>query len=190
MAIYYFSCDIYLLVTILVMISTRFNTYKAFALIVALTVVALTADQITGSHLIQNSVLGYDPMAGARYYGIGNEYMGILLGSSIVLAGAFYQKYPHGGWLPVIALFFVFQSVIIGSPQLGANSDGMITAPAAFLVTLLMLKNLRISPQTVLLVLAGVIAVTVGFTVYDMTRPVELQTHIGRAANQILLGGW
>jgi hypothetical protein len=179
-----------LLVTILVMISTRFNTYKAFALIVALTVVALTADQITGSHLIQNSVLGYDPMAGARYYGIGNEYMGILLGSSIVLAGAFYQKYPHGGWLPVIALFFVFQSVIIGSPQLGANSDGMITAPAAFLVTLLMLKNLRISPQTVLLVLAGVIAVTVGFTVYDMTRPVELQTHIGRAANQILLGGW
>ena len=90
----------------------------------------------------------------------------------------------------MIALFFVFQSVIIGSPQLGANSDGMITAPAAFLVTLLMLKNLRISPQTVLLVLAGVIAVTVGFTVYDMTRPVELQTHIGRAANQILLGGW
>ena len=54
-----------LLVTILVMISTCFNTYKAFALIVALTVVALTADQITGSHLIQNSVLGYDPMAGA-----------------------------------------------------------------------------------------------------------------------------
>jgi len=179
-----------LLITILVMKLTGSNAYKAFALTAALTVIALTADQITGSHLIQNSVLGYDPMAGARYYGIGNEYMGILLGSSIALAGSFYQKYSQRGWLPVIALFFIFQSIIIGSPQLGANSDGMITAPAAFLVTLLLLGNLRIRPRTILLVLAGVAVVAAGFTVYDMTRPVELQTHIGRAANQILMGGW
>lgn len=178
------------LATMLVMKLTGFNAYQAFTLTAVLTVIALTIDQMSGSHLIQSSVLGYDPMAGARYYGIGNEYLGILLGSSIAMAGSFYQKYPQRGWLPVIALFFVFQAIIIGSPQLGAQSDGMITAPAAFLVTLLMLGNLRISPRIVLLVVAGILVITTGFTVYDMNRPVELQTHIGRAANQILLGGW
>ena len=179
-----------LLVTLVLMKLTHNNAYQAFVIILVLTVIALNVDLMTGSHLIQNSVLGYDPMAGARYYGIGNEYLGILLGSSIALAGSFYQTYPKRGWLLVIALFFIFQSIIMASPQLGAQSDGMITAPAAFLITLLMLGEIRIRPQTILWILVGVIVVAGGFTLYDMTRPLELQSHIGRAANQILLGGW
>ena len=179
-----------LLVTLVLMKLTRHNAYQAFVVTLFLTVITLNIDLMTGSHLIQNSVLGYDPMAGARYYGIGNEYLGILLGSSIALAGSFYQKYPQRGWLLVMALFFAFQSVLMASPQLGAQSDGMITAPAAFLITLLMLGEIRIRPQTILWILAGVLVVAGGFTLYDMTRPLELQSHIGRAANQILLGGW
>jgi len=35
-----------------------------------------------------------------------------------------------------------------------------------------------------------VILVAAGGTFYDMQRPVEMQTHIGRAANQIVAGGW
>jgi hypothetical protein len=34
------------------------------------------------------SLLGYDPMIGARYYGMGNEYMGALLGSGELQRGA------------------------------------------------------------------------------------------------------
>ena len=128
-----------LLVTLVLMKLTRHNAYQAFVVTLFLTVITLNIDLMTGSHLIQNSVLGYDPMAGARYYGIGNEYLGILLGRSIALAGSFYQKYPQRGWLLVMSLFFAFHSVLIASPQLGAQSDGMITAPAAFLITLLML---------------------------------------------------
>lgn len=176
--------------TMLLMKITGCNGFGAFTAAVALTVIALTADLLAGSHLIHFSILGYDPMAGARYYGIGNEYMGILLGSSVALAGSFYQKYPQRGWLTVIALIFVFLAVVIASPQLGANSDGMITAPAAFLVTLILLGDLRIRPRTILLVLAGIIIAVAGFTVYDMSRPVEMQSHIGRAAHQILTGGW
>lgn len=178
------------LVTVLLMIITRGNGFKAFTIAAFLTVLAISIDLLTGSHLIQSSVLGYDPMAGARYYGIGNEYMGILLGSSIALAGAVYQKYSQRFWLIAIVLLFIFQAFLIASPQLGANSDGMLTAPAAFLITLLLLGDLRIRPQTILVVLLVVILAAIGFTVYDMGRPVELQTHIGRAAHQIAFGGW
>ena len=176
--------------TLLLIKITGGNAYRAFTITTLLTVIALNVDVLTGCNLIHFSILGYDPMAGARYYGIGNEYMGILLGSSIALAGSFYQKYSQRGWLALITFLFVFQAAVIASPQLEANSDGMLTAPAAFLVTLLLLGALRIRPPTILLVLAGILLVAVGFTVYDMARPVELQSHVGRAAHQILTGGW
>lgn len=179
-----------LAVTLLLIKIADGNTYRAFSISIILTVIALNVDILTGCNLIHFSILGYDPMAGARYYGIGNEYMGILLGSSIALAGSYYQKYPKRGWLVLIAFLFVFQAVVIASPQLGANSDGMLTAPAAFLVTLLLLGELRIRPRTVLLVVAGMILVAAAFTLYDMSRPVEMQSHIGRAAHQVLTGGW
>lgn len=177
-------------VTAVVMGATRRNGFQAFSLLIVLTVLALNVDLLTGSHLIQSSVLGYDPMAGARYYGIGNEFMGILLGSSIALAGVAYQRYTQRWLLPVIGLFLAFQAFIMASPQLGANSDGMLTAPAAFLVTLILLGNLSIRPRTVFLVLGAVALAALAFTFYDMGRAPEVQTHIGRAAHQIAVGGW
>ena len=48
-----------------------------------ITVLLLIIDQITGAHLISCSPLGYDLINGSRYYGIGNEYMGILLELSV-----------------------------------------------------------------------------------------------------------
>ena len=30
------------------------------------------------------SMLGYDPIGGSRYYGLGNEYMGVLIGSLVI----------------------------------------------------------------------------------------------------------
>ncbi|NOU97469.1 hypothetical protein GC093_30220, partial [Paenibacillus sp. LMG 31456] len=41
-------------------------------------------DGFHGSIAMQRSVLGYDPMIGARYYGIGNEFMGVLLGAALL----------------------------------------------------------------------------------------------------------
>jgi hypothetical protein len=39
--------------------------------------------------------------------------------------------------------------------------------------------------------IAGIVLMSIlGLTLYDMHRPVEMQTHIGRAANQIASGGW
>jgi hypothetical protein len=51
----------------------------------AVTAVALLADGALGAEGMKRSVLGYDPIIGARYYGIGNEYMGALIGA-VVLA--------------------------------------------------------------------------------------------------------
>jgi hypothetical protein len=165
------------------------NAYRAFVIISFITVLSLDIDVLTGTNLIQCSVLGYDPMAGARYYGIGNEYMGILIGASITSAAALYESFKNRWTLMVVSLFFIFQCALIGLPSLGANSDGLITAPLAFLVTLYLFSELRISLIGLLSILGIVVLSVLGISIYDLSRPVELQSHIGRAANQIFSGG-
>ncbi|MBP1762656.1 MAG: hypothetical protein H6Q64_2198, partial [Firmicutes bacterium] len=166
------------------------SAYKSFAAISLITIFMINLDIILGAPMIKSSLLGYDPMTGARYYGIGNEYMGILIGSSIAVSTTLFEKYKKRWLLAVIAVFFAFECYLIAGPTLGANSDGLLTAPAAFLVTFLLLRQTKINLRTIAALLGVVFAVAAGGTLYDMHRPVELQTHIGRAANQIFAGGW
>ncbi len=179
-----------IILTFLSLLLCKGNGFLAFVVLSIVTVLALDMDVLTGTHLIQCSVLGYDPMSGARYYGIGNEYMGILIGASIAAGAALYEKRKNQWTLLCIALFFFAQCYLIGMPSLGAQSDGVITAPLAFLVSLYLFSEIRLSFIGYLSI-AGIIILTVlGVSYYDMNRPPELQSHIGRAASQIMGGGW
>jgi len=164
--------------------------FKAFIALSILTAVAINIDILTGAAMIKSSVLGYDPMSGARYYGIGNEYMGILIGSTVAVAVAVYERFNSRWMLYVIGLVLLSQCYLIGGPSLGANSDGMLTAPAAFLITLALLAKLKIRPRLLLAFVGVILVIILGFTYFDMHRAPELQSHIGRAANQIALNGW
>ncbi|MFD0697575.1 hypothetical protein ACFQZT_26205 [Paenibacillus sp. GCM10027628] len=52
----------------------------------------IAVDGCTGAHAMKYSALGYDPMIGARYYGIGNEYMGVLIGALVLGVTAALQR--------------------------------------------------------------------------------------------------
>ncbi|WP_079913824.1 hypothetical protein [Paenibacillus sp. 32352] len=56
----------------------------------------LLYDGMHGAKAMQRSVLGYDPMIGARYYGMGNECMGVLLGASLLGLTAMQQSLRLG----------------------------------------------------------------------------------------------
>ncbi|TBL78701.1 hypothetical protein, partial [Paenibacillus thalictri] len=49
-----------------------------------LNTVLIVGDTLRGAHAMQHSLLGYDTMIGARYYGVGNELMGVLLGAALL----------------------------------------------------------------------------------------------------------
>ena len=51
----------------------------------------LTVDLCSGAYLNSQSFLGYDPVGGARFYGLGNEYMGIMIGALILGFGSLYS---------------------------------------------------------------------------------------------------
>lgn len=163
--------------------------FHAFIFISGITLLALIIDSLTGTTLIQSSVLGYDPMVGARYYGIGNEYMGIMVGSAIITAAALYEKFPSRWLLPWLAVFFLFLCFIIGNPTLGAQSDGFITAPIAFAVTLFLLSNLKLHWGYVAAVGGMIVAAVAILVGYELSKPLEMQSHLGRFFGQLLQGG-
>jgi hypothetical protein len=73
--------------------------YRALAVACAATVLAHAADLLAGSPLIQLSLAGPNPVAGHRYYGIGNELEAILVVLVLVGTGAALSGLttPEGG---------------------------------------------------------------------------------------------
>lgn len=61
-----------------------FSSSTGALLIAVITALALLIDGLNDGKLLKYSVMGYDPMIGARYYGIGNEFMGVLVGSAVL----------------------------------------------------------------------------------------------------------
>ncbi|MEK8131100.1 hypothetical protein WMW72_24660 [Paenibacillus filicis] len=111
------------------------------------TSVLILADAMWGAPLMKHSVLGYDAMIGARYYGIGNECMGVLLGSSLLAVSmllelrrrhpAQQQERPAqrgkaylAAWPAVVA--GLLTTGTLAAPGIGANAGGALAAAAGF----------------------------------------------------------
>lgn len=162
-----------------------------FIFICLFTVVVIVADLLNNAALMKHSTLGYDPMAGARYYGIGNEYMGVLSGAAVIGTAALYQRLNTNvsRLLPLVTAVLFFLTAIIGAPQLGANFGGALASLSAFIFLIPGLLGIRLDRRT-LPVAAGLVLLTATiFTAYDCQRPAVVQSHLGRMAQSVLDSG-
>src|SRR5690606_1943437 len=124
------------------------------------TAAALVADVTQGAPLIKSSLLGYDPITGARFYGIGNEYMGVLIGTTLVGATGLLDRFPRRSWLRWAILgLFALVAAVLAAPSLGVNVGGTIAASSGFAATALLLWRGRLTWRAV--ALAGVVAALV-----------------------------
>lgn len=147
-------------------------------------------DGLLGSRLIRQSFLGYDPIIGARYYGIGNEYMGVVLGSVILMvAAALEWKQPVRRWVKSgIALLFVLLVLYFAAPFWGTNAGGALAASVGFGVAYARFFHahwgLRFWLTFVALGVTGIgllVAMNVLFSV-------DAPSHIGRAFDHLMAG--
>ncbi len=151
-----------------------------------LTILLIVLDIVTGGRMIQSSILGYDPIIGARYYGIGNEYMGIAAGSVIIAACSLLERRKAG--LRIIALLLGIVVIVIGYPGLGANMGGAITCLLAFGFFIFRVLGIQIGIKqiaTIGLVMAAVISV---FLVMDAVF-LEEHSHLAAAAHGAVQDG-
>jgi len=148
------------------------------------TAVVIAADALTGGRLASTSLLGHSAVLGARYYGIGNELMGVLVGSAAVAgAGLSRMTWPS-------ATAAATTMIMLGHPRIGANFGGMVSAGiTSAVIAIMAARRLPLSASSTrfrrarLVTLAGVCLAALGASaaliLWDARSPEA--SHIGRA---------
>ena len=131
--------------------------------------VALTADALAHTQLLMRSLLGPNPILGARFYGIGNEVKSGL--AVLVLAAVAGLLYPsvHGrrGALAMIVAGVVL-AAIEGSARIGAGVGGVILVSAAFAVAAATLAGGTLTRRRTAVVVLSPLAALAALAVLDL----------------------
>ncbi|MGC8861770.1 MAG: hypothetical protein ACP5R5_03230, partial [Armatimonadota bacterium] len=158
---------------------------RAFMWLCGGIVFSVLVDLTRGAPLISRCVAGYSLVEGARYYGLGNELMGTLLGATIMGTGA---AAVRGFFKWIGAAVFPLVFFFIGWPRLGADAGGAAAAAPAMAVALLGGRGRGQGRQTIgLALLAGLVGLTALFVV-DALKGGGAQSHIGRMVELLISG--
>jgi hypothetical protein len=149
----------------------------------------LLLDLITGARLIQWSSLGYDVIGGARFYGIGNEFGGILLTAVLMAVGILLHRHPAPSYVWRAIPVFFLTTCIAGAPWWGANNGVAASAILGFTLTTYFLLQVPLSRSrallaALLLILFAAAAITIDLT-WNKTNP----SHLGQLARQVMARG-
>jgi len=159
------------------------TTLQAYRWLLTFTAAMILFDLVSGSGLMSASLLGPSQVLGARFYGLGNEYLGIFLGALLVgAAGLFTGDYGRrwgGLWLGACAL-------VLFSPQGGANFGGGLCMSFAALQICRRWPEKKTVKRNLLLFL---LVLSAGLF-YFFLRPVAGNTHLHGALQLIAGGRW
>lgn len=146
----------------------------------------LLGDAALDGRILRDSVLGYSPIEGARYYGIGNEAMGALSGAMLITLSA--------AWTcrrlrcAVIAAMITVVA-IVGAPSMGAKAGGVIVLTGAFAVFLMAGYGQRVGVRGLLIATALGLLALASMAVLDSAHSSSTQSHMGAAIALIRHGG-
>lgn len=182
--IYEAFIKIIILTTVIVFISVyiRKKSVDSIIFLSGLICFLLSIDIIMDSKLIKMSFLGYDPIIGARYYGIGNEFMGILVGAALIFATSLLDRYKINKIL--VVFIFAFITIVIGFPGFGANVGGTITSAFAFMFVTLKLYNSKLKFTHYTYIVASIFILIFLIAIADLYF-LKSGSHLANAIKQI-----
>lgn len=159
--------------------------------ICATTIAAIAGDLLFNNTLISNSIMSYRVISGARYYGLGNEYMGVLMGATICFATLLRNNAQKAKSQRFIAILFIVIAFIIGYPRFGMDVGGAITACIGLGYTYLIFKpqTIKISLKKMIILLCSAIVLIIAMAIIDLKQPAEFQSHLGNSLSLIRSGG-
>jgi len=163
----------------------------------ALPAIALTAllvwDLWRGGAMLAWSPLSYSAASGARFYGIGNEYGGALLGAAMVGIAALLSRREHpssGGERFLAAVALIGIAAMVGYPRFGANLGMALGCAVGFAVFIAYLWHERPSWANVLTILIVVGAATGVAVGVDAFRRGGEASHVGMFVASVKQQGW
>lgn len=167
--------------------------YNPFMISCGVTTALLVFDVFTGGNLSKTSPLSYDATVGARFYGIGNEYMGVLIGATLTFITLLLEKFRSGISLLVklaVTLISLIVVYTISAPNLGTNAGGAIAAMAGLGTAAIIIYGGKFSLKTLAPTAAFTVSILAMFIIIDFARSVETQSHMGRTIGLIQQNGF
>ncbi|MGL6108359.1 hypothetical protein [Romboutsia sp.] len=161
------------------------NDTKQMSFYTAITLAIIVIDCLIGTPLMKNGVMSYDAIVGARYYGMGNEYQGIVIGCALFTFTSLltYNKLPK--WMIVVLSLIAL--IATASPTMGANVGAAISEFVAFLTLIFLIYDIKIDLKKVVIIGIGVVAVIAAFVAIDIVSGSE--SHLSLFIRQILENG-
>ncbi|GBF11931.1 hypothetical protein [Tepidibacillus sp. HK-1] len=161
---------------------------KAFFLVGILIFLSITLDTFMGGPLMKRSYLGYDPIIGARYYGIGNEFMGVYIGATLLFISHFLQMKKNGVTFFITLFVFAGISFILLYPTLGTNAGGAISAIVGTGIATIRFAGLTFNKKGIIWMLL-ILVLGLGMLLFiNSIVPIESKSHIGRALSKLYQG--
>ncbi|KWZ74481.1 hypothetical protein HMPREF3152_07735 [Actinomyces sp. HMSC06A08] len=153
------------------------------------TAVAIAADVATGTNALIDSPFGFNSLAAARFYGVGNETFSLLSVGALLLSGwvgtLFTRRWAKA--LAVVATSLPFL-LIDAAPSLGADFGGILAFIPGICVLVILLAGYQLKLRWILPI-GFVMAFGASFVaLLDWLRPPSSRTHLGRFVQSALDG--
>lgn len=167
--------------------------------VAAATALTVGLDLLTGTPLQLNSLMGYSPLVGGRYYGLGNIAFSVFATSTLLASvgvaqwlirrGGGQSRAGGRGWaLAVVLALGLGAMALDGLPLWGADFGGVIAFVPGLAVSVLVVAGKRVSlAKLAAFGATGGVAVLV-IAYLDHLRPPAEQTHLGRFFGDLLHG--
>ncbi len=163
--------------------------------VAAVTVAVIGLDVMTGSRLQLGTPFGLSALEAGRFYGVGNNALGIYGASGILLAAwaavAAGRGEPgrRGRAVAAAAAVAVCTVVASGWPGFGAKVGGTIAMVPGFLLLLAAVAGIRVTFRRGLLIGVSGLVLVVGFAVLNYLVPATGPSDIGAFVGHVLHGG-
>jgi hypothetical protein len=140
-----------------------------------LTCLVIVVDAFLGQPLVKFSVFSFYQLQGIRFYGIGNEYMAVLIGLGLLVP--FLARWRAA----TAAVWFLTLTLVIGLPTVGANAGGLVASMTAFGCAWQIQRGKRIGPAHAAGWMAAGLAVAILVAMVERSTSAEGASHIGGA---------
>ncbi len=132
-------------------------------------IIALTVDALAGTQLLVRSLLGPNPILGARFYGIGNELKsGLAVLVLAAVAAALYPAVRSRRAAAAMAGAGLVLAAVEGSARIGAGVGGVILVSFGFAVAGVMLLPGAVTRERALIVLISPVVALVALAALDL----------------------
>ncbi|MFF5175423.1 hypothetical protein ACFY3U_22715 [Micromonospora sp. NPDC000089] len=156
------------------------RTLGPLGAVAALATAVVGADVLSGARLQLNGVVGYSALEGGRFAGLGTVGLGVFLAGALLGAGWLAQRVGRESRPMVVGVVGGLAVVLVGSPYLGADPIGAVALTAGVAVAAAISAGGWLTVSRLLWATMAGLALTIGFALVDLRRPVEERGALGR----------